>query len=80
MLHARGERIRSRSVVVPLIFFGATIPHLYSPQNKKGGTHLGSFLEERFRIGDQRRNALMESARMLANRMEMEELFSPSDP
>ena len=33
-------------------------------------------LEERFRVGDQRRNALMESARMLANRMGMEELFA----
>ena len=33
-------------------------------------------LEERFKIGDMRRNALMESARMLANRMEMEELFA----
>jgi len=35
-----------------------------------------SLLEERFRIGDRRRNALMESARMLANRMEMKELFA----
>ena len=33
-------------------------------------------LQERFREGDLRRNALMESARMLANRMEMEELFA----
>jgi len=35
-----------------------------------------ALLEERFRIGDRRRNALMESARMLANRMEMKELFA----
>ena len=33
-------------------------------------------LEDRFQVGDMRRNALMESARMLANRMEMEELFA----
>ena len=32
--------------------------------------------QERFAVGDQRRNALMQSARMLASRMEMDELFT----
>ena len=35
-----------------------------------------ALLEQRFQEGDQRRNALMECCRMLANRMEMEELFA----